>query len=60
MNILLVVMMIAPGEPAIQVQIGMMNGPGICDQTGRAIITLLAAESPEVWAGYQCVEQVAA
>lgn len=60
MTFLLVVMMIAPGEPAIQAQIGMMNGPGICEQTGRAIMAALAVESPSVRAGYACVEQVAA
>ena len=60
MNFLLIIMMAAPGEPAVQVQIGLMNGPGIYEPTGRAIMAALAVESPSVRAGYACVEQVAA
>lgn len=60
MTFLLIIMMAAPGEPAMQVQIGLMNGPGIYEQTGRAIMAALAVESPSVRAGYACVEQVAA
>lgn len=60
MNFLLIIMMAAPGEPAMQVHIGLMNGPGICERTGRAIMAALAVEPPSVRAGYACVEQVAA
>lgn len=60
MTWLLVIFFALPGEPTIKTEVGLINGPGICNLTGRAIMASLVAEMPAVRAGYACVEQVAA
>ena len=60
MTWLLVIFIALPGEPVTKMEIGMINGPGICNLTGRAIMASLVEELPMVRAGFSCVEQVAA
>ena len=60
MTWLLVIFFALPGEPTTKTEIGLINGPGICNLTGQAIMKSLIAELPTVRAGLTCVEQVAA
>lgn len=60
MEILLVIFMELPGQPAVQTKVGLMNGPVICDVVGRAMLQQLLSEAPAAKVGYACVPQVSA
>lgn len=60
MTWLLVIFFALPGEPTTKTEVGLMNGPDICNLAGRAVIAAMVDELPRLRAGFTCVEQVAA
>lgn len=60
MTWLLVIFFALPGEPTTKTEVGLMNGPDICDLAGRAVIASMLDELPRLRAVFVCVEQVAA
>lgn len=60
MEWLLVVILLLPGQAALQTQVGLINGADICNLTGRAIVAQVTRESPDVQISFVCLQQVSA
>ena len=52
---LLILTLALPGEPQMQIPVGLIFGEEICGATGRAVTAALRQERPETAVSYTCL-----